>query len=84
MGDAARFDARFRSRLPRILLASLVMGAALWGGTLLLGPMLGIQGWRYAGLAALVAIGIAAYAAAGLAIGAFRIADFRAALSRQR
>ena len=84
MGTSARFDAQFRTRLPRIVLASGVMGAALWGGTLLLGPMLGVQGWRYAGLAALVGIGIATYGAAGLAFGAFRIADLRSALRRQR
>jgi putative peptidoglycan lipid II flippase len=84
MGTSTRFDAQFRTRLPRIVLASGVMGAALWGGTLLLGPMLGVQGWRYAGLAALVGIGIATYGAAGLAFGAFRIADLRSALRRQR
>jgi putative peptidoglycan lipid II flippase len=84
MGDEARFDARFRSRLPRILIASAIMGAALVGGELLLGPAIGTPGWRYAALAALVGIGMATYALAALALGAMRPADLKAALRRQR
>lgn len=84
MGEEARFDARFRQRLPRIVVASLVMGAALWAGMVLLGPMLGTPLWRYAALALLVAIGMAAYAAAAFGIGAARLSDLRAALKRQR
>ncbi len=84
MGDEARFDARFRSRLPRILIASAIMGAALVGGELLLSPAIGTPGWRYAALAALVGIGMAAYALSALALGAMRPADLRAALRRQR
>lgn len=84
MGDEARFDDRFRKRLPRIIAASAVMGAALWGGAILLGPALGTPVWRYAALAALVAIGMAAYGLAALALGAMRPSDLRAALRRQR
>jgi putative peptidoglycan lipid II flippase len=82
MGPEARADARLRRRLPRIGLAALLMGACLYGGTLLLGPALGTPGLRYAALALLVAIGMASYALAGTALGAFRLADFRAALRR--
>lgn len=84
MGDEARFDARFRSRLPRILIASAIMGAALVGGELLLSPAIGTPGWRYAALATLVGIGILTYALAALALGAMRPADLKAALRRQR
>lgn len=84
MGDEARFDDRFRSRVPRIVLASGIMGAVLWGGMILLGPMLGVPGWRYVGLALLVVLGTAAYAAAALGLGAMRLADLKAALRRQR
>jgi len=84
MGEAARFDDRFRSRLPRIVLASGIMGAVLWGGMIVLGPMLGVPGWRYAGLALLVVLGIAAYGVAALGLGAMRLADLKAALRRQR
>jgi len=84
MGDEARFDARFRSRLPRILIASLIMGATLWATEIALGPALGTPGWRYAALAALCAAGIASYALAALALGAMRLSDLKAALRRQR
>ena len=84
MGDEARFDARFRHRLPRILIASLLMGAALWVGSVILGPAIGTPGWRYAALAALIGIGILTYALAALALGAMRPADLKAALRRQR
>jgi len=84
MGDEARFDARFRQRLPRILIASAVMGAALWGASVVLGPAIGTPGWRYAALAALVAIGMATYALSALALGAMRLSDLKSALRRQR
>lgn len=84
MGDEARFDDRFRNRLPRILAASAIMGVALWGASVALGPALGTPGWRYAALAALVATGMLAYALAALALGAMRPADLKAALRRQR
>ena len=77
MGDAARFDTRFRSRAPRIIIAAIVMGAALYGAQVALGEMLASHGWRYAGLALLIAIGILSYSAAGTAIGAFKLSDFR-------
>ena len=77
MGDEARFDTRARSRIPRQIIAALFMGAVLWGGQVMLGPLFGAAGWRYAALAALIAMGIASYFAAGTAVGAFRLADFR-------
>lgn len=84
MGEEARFDDRFRHRLPRILIASLIMGAALWGAGIALGPALGTPGWRYAALAALCSAGIAAYALSALALGAMRLSDIKSALRRQR
>ncbi len=84
MGAAAAWDDRFRRRLPRILAAAALMGVVLWGMTLVLGPMLGTPGWRYLGLALLVGSGILAYAAAAWSLGAFRPAELRAALQRQR
>ena len=77
MGDEARLDARSRSRLPRVVLASLGMGAVLLGGQIILGPMLGTDGWRYIGLGLLVSAGIASYFALGALIGAFKLSDFR-------
>ena len=77
MGDAARFDTRFRSRTPRIIIAAIVMGIALYGAQVALGDMLASHGWRYAGLALLIATGVLSYSAAGTAIGAFKLSDFR-------
>ena len=83
MGDAACFDDRLRRRAPRIVLASIVMGVVLWGAFVLLGPMLGTTGWRYLGLLLLILSGTAAYAAAGVTLGAFQMADFKAGLKRK-
>lgn len=84
MGDEARFDTRFRQRLPRILIASCLMGGVLWFAMVLLGPMLGTEGWRYVALALLVALGMFSYALAALGLGAIRPADLKSALRRQR
>jgi len=84
MGAEARFDDRFRARAPRIVLASFLMGAVLWGGSILLGPMIGTPGWRYLALLILVALGSLAYFAFGTLTGAFRLSEWRAALTRRR
>jgi putative peptidoglycan lipid II flippase len=83
MGDEARLDDRFRTRAPRIVLASALMGAVLWGTASLMGDILTSQGWRYAGLAGLVGLGVVTYFGTGAAIGAFRLSDFKR-LRRQR
>ncbi|THH36580.1 murein biosynthesis integral membrane protein MurJ [Aliishimia ponticola] len=80
MGDVAQFDARFRSRIWRIVAASLAMGVVLWIANALLGPVLGMAYWRYLGLLALVLIGLVSYGLFGQAMGAFRLAEFKANL----
>jgi putative peptidoglycan lipid II flippase len=82
MGDAASPDAQFRRRLPRILAASALMGAALVIAGRGLAPALADPAWRYAALGALVAAGLATYAVAGIALGAFSPRDLRS-LSRR-
>ncbi len=77
MGDEARLDARSRARLPRIALASVLMGCALWGATWGMGDLLADAVWRYAALGGLIAIGIVSYFGTGAAIGAFKLSDFR-------
>jgi putative peptidoglycan lipid II flippase len=84
MGDAARFDSRFRSRAPRAVVAAVAMGVALYFGQALLGELLASHGWRYLGLGLLIALGGLVYFSFGAAIGAFRLGDFRRALRRQR
>jgi len=82
MGEAAATDARFRRRLPRVILASGLMGAVLWGANLALGPMFGRGGADTWALAILVVLGIVAYFGIGHLIGAFRLSEFRRALKR--
>jgi putative peptidoglycan lipid II flippase len=82
MGPEAAFDTRLRDRLWRILAATGVMAALLAGASWALADPLAAAGWRYAALAGLVALGGAGYFGAGFAFGAFRLAEFRAALRR--
>ncbi|MEX0285836.1 MAG: murein biosynthesis integral membrane protein MurJ [Paracoccaceae bacterium] len=82
MGEVARFDDRFRTRIWRICLAAAVMGGVLWLCALALGPLLNTGGWRYVALAVLVGIGIVTYFGAGQVLGAFRLSEFRQATRR--
>ncbi|GAB4383326.1 murein biosynthesis integral membrane protein MurJ [Albidovulum sp.] len=84
MGEAARSDERLRRRLPRILAAAVVMAATVRGLAHLLQVPLGLAGHRYWALALLVAVGAAVYLAAARFLGAFRLADLRSGLARQR
>ncbi len=84
MGPAAAIDDRLRKRLPRIVLASLIMGAVVFVAMLAMGPLFQQYGVRYLALAALVIGGIAAYAIAAILLGAIRPAELRSGLRRQR
>ena len=77
MGDAVRFDSRFRSRAPRIIVASAAMGLVLHAGQGVLAELLSSPVWRYAGMGALIIAGILTYFSFGAAIGAFKLSDFR-------
>ena len=81
MGEAASFDARFRRRVPRILVASAVMGAAVWGANLMLAPLF-VEGARGLALLILVLWGAVVYFGGGHLIGAFRLAEFARAMRR--
>ncbi len=72
-------DRRLRRRLPRLLLAAALMGAALWGLEGLLFPA--GPGWRFASLAALIGAGGVVYFGAAQVLGAL---DLRAMLRRRR
>jgi putative peptidoglycan lipid II flippase len=82
MGQAARFDAQFKRRIWRIVMASFGMGAVLWALMLLIGPMFGMGAWKYLGVTILVIGGMASYFVIGSMIGAFRISDFKGAMRR--
>lgn len=82
MGEASRFDARFKKRIWRIVAASVAMGAVLLMLELLVGPLYGVAFWRYFALAFTIVVGIVSYFAFGQWFGAFRLAEFRAAMKR--
>lgn len=77
------FDARLKSRGPRILLASLIMGAGLWVGADLATPFLtgGLVVSAIA-LAGLVAGGAALFGLATLVTGAAHLGDLKSAMRR--
>jgi len=78
-----RFDVRLRSRVPRILAASAVMGGALWGLSIVLADAWAVGGVvRGGALALIVVAGLVAYAGAAAATGAARPADLRMLLRR--
>ncbi len=79
-----RFDAALRRRAPLIVLASILMGAALYGANLVLAPYFEAEnsGLIHAGaLLALVGAGALVYAVAAQITGAMRYSMIRRALS---
>ena len=78
-------DARLKSRMPRIIAATIAMAALLWLG------LEGLRSWieadpfsRGLALAVLIAFGMAAYAGCALAARAADLSEIRASLSRRR
>ena len=76
-------DARLLTRLPRMMLASLLMGAALWWAVPFAAPLLGSSlPQDYGLLLAVSAAGITVYALAAIATRAVRPSELKAALAR--
>ena len=71
-----------RRRIWRILIASALMGVALYLTNVAIQPLLGVPWWR--GLALLVLLSVAAlsYFGVGQLIGAFKLSEFKGALRR--
>ena len=77
-------DAGLRRRLPRLAIAALIMGVALWAGEDLLDPWLsGAMVQRYVALALLVGAGVALYGLASFVTGAYRLSDIKALMRRK-
>ena len=77
-------DAQLRRRLPRLALAALIMGGAVYAFNGLLNPWLdGRIIERYIALGILVGTGVALYAAACFATGAYRISDLKSLMRRR-
>jgi putative peptidoglycan lipid II flippase len=70
-----RIDAQLRRAVARMIPAGLIMVAVLWLLDSVLHPLAARGPARWAALAALVAGGMAAYGAAGQALGAFDVRD---------
>ncbi len=81
-GTAVKLDAKARRSSPRILLASLIMGAVVWGATRVLAGPLATDGLRYLVFLGLVGLGIAVYALAAQVTGAFRLSELKKGLRR--
>ena len=76
-------DDRLARRLPRILVASAIMAAALWPlAHALDGLLAGSTAEAVAALALLVGAGLAVYAAAAQLLGAARLGELRAMIRR--
>ncbi len=83
MGEAARLDNRFRDRLWRILVASGVMGAALWGLEALFQPLSASGSLpRLAAVTLLCLLGMGIYGIAGLLLKAFTVSDLKSTFRR--
>lgn len=83
MGTVAKLDDGFYRRIWRIIAASALMGAVLWGAMLFMQPWFQ-PGWsRVPALALLIGIGMLSYAIAGRAFGAFSPADLRGMTRRK-
>ena len=77
-------DRRLRRAVPRIILASIVMGLALWGGMGLLGgPLGGGEATRAGALMLLIAGGVLVYGAAVIVLGVAGIDDLRRRLAKR-
>ncbi len=81
-GDAARMDARLTRALPRILGATLVMGAGLFVFSILAEDWFEAGGLRYVALLLLVGGGAALYGLAAVVSGGVSLSGLRGALRR--
>ena len=80
MGEDVHADARLIRRAPRILIASILMGALLWGGEMALSPVFELS--RGLGTLLLVALGIVGYFTFAHLIGAVRMAELKGSVRR--
>ena len=83
MGKMATLDTRFKSRLPRILVATFVMAMVLLGLAWLLAEPLSTATVRYGALALLIFAGVAAFFVVAQLNGALRFSEIRHALRRE-
>jgi len=76
-------DARFRAKLPRIVLTTVLMSAALWAGAVALAaPLAGGDSERPLAMVALVIGGVVVYGVTAQVSGAARLGEIKAMLRR--
>jgi putative peptidoglycan lipid II flippase len=76
-GEVTRFDARFNAKLWRIIVASMIMGGALFALADVLSAALTADGIRYLALAGLVLAGMMVYFATAHVIGGIDLKELR-------
>lgn len=77
-------DPQLKRRIPRLALAAVLMGAAIFAFDQLLDPWLNGRIWeRYGALAVLVGAGVAVYGAACFLTGAFALDDVKILMKRR-
>jgi putative peptidoglycan lipid II flippase len=77
-------DARLKRRIPRLALASVLMGLAIFGVAKLLNPWLTARLWeRYTALVVLVGAGVAVYGVACFLTRAFVLDDLKTLMRRR-
>lgn len=82
MGEAAQFDARFYKTIPKIILASAIMGGTVILTQQMLGDTLYESGQRYIALATLVISGAFVYGIVLLGLGAYSLKEIKAMVKR--
>jgi putative peptidoglycan lipid II flippase len=76
-------DTQLKRRVPRMVAATVIMAAALWGASLALAPwMLGTGYTRLASLMLMVVVGLVVYGAAAFATGAADLKEARRLIGR--
>jgi putative peptidoglycan lipid II flippase len=84
MGEVARFDTRFWQRVVRVIAASAIMGAYLWGLAKALAPLLAQDGLEVIALIVLLVTGGLCYGITGQLLGAFSLTEIRGMFRRGR
>ena len=80
--QAARLDSRTRGQIGRIIVASVVMGAVLYGVNIALDEALFNAGWRYLALAGVIFAGGISYLGMCWILGVFRLEQIKSVLKR--
>jgi putative peptidoglycan lipid II flippase len=82
MGVAGRMDDRLRRVLPKIIIASLLMGVAIWGLSIGMHDLFVTPTIRYGALAFLISAGAVVYGALIIGLGAMSVSDIKQGLRR--